>query len=59
MSACIAPTAGHVPLLIDPRVAMLRLVTALAAAGLTIRNDHQRNALVVIPIHRPQGGAHT
>lgn len=51
MIAHLTPrTAAHVRLLIDPRVAVLRLVTALASAGLTIRHDHQRNALVVSTI---------
>lgn len=48
--ACIRTTGAHVPLLIEPRIALLPLVTALAAAGLAIRHDHQRNALMVVPL---------
>lgn len=53
----IAGHSPHVPLLVDPSVAVLRLVTALASTGLTIRHDHRRNALVVSTT-RPQEGMH-
>ena len=49
--AHVAPGAAagpaHVVVLIDAGVPILRLVTGLACAGLSLRHDHGRNALIV------------
>ena len=51
--AHVAPAAaadpGHVVVQIDAGIPILRLVTGLACAGLTLRHDHDRNALIVSP----------
>lgn len=59
MIARLTPrTAAHVPLLVDPRVPVLQLVRAFTAAGLTLRHDPKRHALLVVPVSDGKEAAH-
>lgn len=43
-----ASAVALVALLVDPTIPVIRLVTALASAGLAIRHDRRRDVLVLV-----------
>lgn len=45
--AAASRPAAPVVILVDPRVRVLQLASALASSGLTLRHDPGRNALIV------------
>lgn len=54
MLAAATAETGQVALLVDAGVAILDLVTGLASAGLTLRHDQHRGALVIAPSRSPE-----